>query len=255
VARRTSSKRAFLAGGVASRPQAGRPALPTNSEERRTAGRAFTFVIACFRPGATSIAINNRTSDTFCRTFRSRIMRLSMVFPSIAIVLFSFSPTSGQSWWNGQSGPCSERPDRPHCGLLRPHEPTCPNQGRWCGDVARCFTRPRINGCGRGSHCYESCFPVSVYPPISIASPYFTGVWVGWDTATHYYDTEPVQYSYTPAEVPRPLPVARASQDRPSRFSLIVPMCARRPMYELVATQPSANGSFGLSQLEGHAGP
>ena len=54
-----------------------------------------------------------------------------------------------------------------------------------------------------------------------------------YPTWVPYYEADPVQYAYTPADIPPPAPVVRPSRTSPA--ALIVPGPARKPLYALVA--------------------
>jgi hypothetical protein len=55
-----------------------------------------------------------------------------------------------------------------------------------------------------------------------------------------YYDTDPVEFAYTPADIPPRAPVVRP--DRTTLVSLIVPSQFRTPLYNLDLIQrPSAD--------------
>jgi hypothetical protein len=50
-----------------------------------------------------------------------------------------------------------------------------------------------------------------------------------------YYDTDPVQFAYTPADIPVRSPVVRPERATP--FSTILHRQARQPLFELVESQ------------------
>jgi hypothetical protein len=89
--------------------------------------------------------------------------------------------------------------------------------------------------------------------PIYGADPYATTpsepevvVPLGWDGYDNYYDSPPVQFAYTPANIAPLAPVVRPDPARPSPFALILPRQARRSLHELVAAKPAAPVDHGV---------
>jgi hypothetical protein len=54
-----------------------------------------------------------------------------------------------------------------------------------------------------------------------------------YPTSVPYYEADPVQFAYTPADIPPRAAVVRPSRSSPA--ALIVPASARAPLYALVA--------------------
>lgn len=99
-------------------------------------------------------------------------------------------------------------------------------------------------GCSYGGRADRDCravFPRAIaYPPVYLsdnygAEEYLAGL-LGWSTERPYYDTDPVQFSYTPADVPPRAPVVHPDRAQPSRYSLVLPLKARKPLYALAST-------------------
>jgi len=131
----------------------------------------------------------------------------------------------------------------------------------------------------RGSNIGEQQLPSLTSPPISTPSPYGTDAYAG-DPSTYgidpyatdpyanennlyaddlmlqpvcspYYEADPVQFAYTPADVPPRAAVVRP--DRATLISLVVPGQARTPLYRLVAMPRTTTDTSGpLVPGEGH---
>jgi hypothetical protein len=112
----------------------------------------------------------------------------------------------------------------------------------------------------RGSDCGKQSRPPVMCPPVSNPDPYGTDAYAADPSAygtdpyatdpsayedvpytedlegpyvySPYYEADPVQFSYTPADIPQRAAVVRP--DRTSLVSLILPKQARMPLYELV---------------------
>ena len=120
------------------------------------------------------------------------------------------------------------------------------------------------DGYYRGSDYRPQTMPPVSDPPASTPSTYGTDAYAGDPSAygmnpyvadssayddpyaedvadeqvrSPYYEADPVQFSYTPADIPQRPAVVRP--DRESLASLIVPSQARMPLYDLVVMPPS----------------
>lgn len=71
--------------------------------------------------------------------------------------------------------------------------------------------------------------------PYAYDTDLYAAGYVDGKMSNPYYDTDPVQFAYTPANLPPPTPVVRP--ERTSPYSRILPRQARQPLYELVAIQ------------------
>jgi hypothetical protein len=125
-------------------------------------------------------------------------------------------------------------PGRPYCGT---YDGAFPGSGG------------RFPVCDSGQEQPPQELPMETYPSVEIPNPYDTESYadslVGWSVEYLYYDTDPVQFAYTPADVPARAPVVHPDPDRPSPYSLIIPGGDRQPLYELTSIdkgKPSAPG-------------
>jgi hypothetical protein len=182
-------------------------------------------------------------------------MRASMPFLAFATILAATAAADAQGR-HGPGVPGAGRPNSPESGVpLRPICPPvkCPGPGinpcrpyPWpcipskphCRPPKYCGNRPTC-GIYKGNSCGTWRPPFTMYPPLYVDGPYdtsaFTSWLAGWGAALPYYDSEPVQYAYTPIDIPPRATVVRP--DRSSTFTRILPRQARRPLYELVLTQ------------------
>jgi hypothetical protein len=85
--------------------------------------------------------------------------------------------------------------------------------------------------------------PPTIYPPIFVDGLCDTSLFNSWFAGWHaipYYDTDPVQFAYTPIDIPPRAPVARP--ERAAVFTRVVPRQIRRPLYELSAAPRRTDG-------------
>jgi hypothetical protein len=121
--------------------------------------------------------------------------------------------------------------------------------------------------------CSEDQLPPQIYPPVPAPAPSVGDVYAGdpaanyadpyaydpgaYDTDAYaigyadgkvdhpYYDADPVQFAYTPSDIPSRPAVVRP--ERTTLISLIVPRVARQPLYELVEVQPPPDAAPNLT--------
>jgi len=83
-----------------------------------------------------------------------------------------------------------------------------------------------------------------MYPPIYVDGPYDTSLsnsWFnGWRTAIPYYDAAPIEYAYTPIDIPPRSPVVRP--ERVANYSRIMPRQVRKPLYQLAEPERRPDG-------------
>ena len=147
-----------------------------------------------------------------------------------------------------------------------------PRHGYHHGHHPRPYWRPAsYERYYRGSNIGEQQLPSVTSPPISTPSPYGTDAYAGDPSAygvdpyatdpyasennlyaedlisqsvyAPYYETDPVQFAYTPADIP-----PRAAVVRPNRttlVSLVVPSQARTPLYGLVVMPRTTTDTSG----------
>jgi len=165
-------------------------------------------------------------------------MRVSVLILALTAVFTAIMPAEAQVRDNrpGSSGPNRPGDDKGKCpggGKWRPPG-NCPGfrpPGCWPNWPAGCESY-------RGIDCAVWRSPF-IYPPLYVGGPYNTSVfdsWFSnWGAAIPYYDTDPVQYAYTPIDIPPPTPVVRPA--RTTTSSRVLPRQLRKPLYELVAAR------------------
>jgi hypothetical protein len=83
-----------------------------------------------------------------------------------------------------------------------------------------------------------------MYPPLFVDGLYDNSGFYDWFAGLFapipYYDTNPVQYAYTPIDIPPRAPVVRP--ERPATYSR-PPREVRRPLYERLALEPAPGGT------------
>lgn len=171
-------------------------------------------------------------------------MRGSFLFLAMGILISAAATTDAQVRQGGQAALTVIKPGggKPDCsgggkwpgpGISPPvHCPGPYHPNPWPCVPPRPGCWPQPPKCGGGPWRP----PITMYPPIYVDGPYDTSLFnswfAGWGAPIPYYDTDPVQYSYTPIDIPPRAPVVRP--ERTSAYSRILPRQVRRPLYERV---------------------
>jgi hypothetical protein len=108
-------------------------------------------------------------------------------------------------------------------------------------------TYGRLSGEGEYDNNGESGdSPIEMYPPTYDTGLYDVGAFVDglawWFPVNPYYDTGPVEFAYTPADIPPRPAVVRP--DRTTLASLILPSEAKLPLFKLVAMPRNSTASM-----------
>jgi hypothetical protein len=186
----------------------------------------------------------NKSHKKHDYNIRSYSMRASSLLIALTVVLVTAAASEAQIG-HSYFGATGRKKGGGHPGG-KPN-PGCPggNQKPWpCPVPNPCYPNPwpcRPSGphcnwppvCG-GYGDYGTYWPPTIYPPIYTDGPYdmspFTAWLNSWGTVLRYYEADPVQYSYTPIDIPPRAPVVRPT--RPVTHLRIVPRQVRRPLYE-----------------------
>jgi len=188
-------------------------------------------------------------------------MRASLLLLAVSFVFIGSAPTIGQIRCDRPGGSKGKWPGPTDCRTTPPGKPICPTKGgrpgSWCDRPRWCPPNRWRDNCYRGRDCrddWQTRFPLGLYPPVAISAPYYADAWAGWWAENRYYDSEPVQYAYTPASAPSRVAVVHPAPDRRSQYSLVLPLQARKPLSD-IATQRYLVDDGGPPQLAGLSSP
>lgn len=171
-------------------------------------------------------------------------MRAYILLLALTIVLVATALVDAQGRHGRPGSPGPVRPNCPGSGNRPPVCPPvyCPGPGTnpchpypWpCvpSQPHGCWHRPPCDGyLGSGCGTWQPSF--ATYPLFYVDGPYDTSTfsyWLaGWGARLPYYESDPVQYAYTPIDIPPRTLVARPA--RASTFSRILPRQFRKPLY------------------------
>lgn len=168
-------------------------------------------------------------------------MRASLLLLASLVVISLPAATIAQFMAPGGSPPGD-------CKKPGPDKPICPGPGKpgWpCWPSTPGCWPYYPTGCGWYGGGWGTWRPPSaIYPPVYVDGPYDTSMFspwpAGWGRTIPYYDTNPVQYAYTPIDIPPTSPVVRPQRE--STHLRALPRQVRRPLYELSRTQRRPDG-------------
>jgi hypothetical protein len=122
-------------------------------------------------------------------------------------------------------------------------------QGSDCGSepappeiVPPIINPPANDGGGYAGYPEPAYNDPYAYEPAAYDTDAYAAGYADGRAATPYYDSDPVQFAYTPAALPPRAPVVRPDPARASPAALILPRHARNALHQLIAKDgPPAN--------------